>query len=284
MIKRILKSARNLVLERLPPRTAVRCEFLLYHHRLPRLNPPVTFCEKVVHRKIADRDPRMARLTDKILSKEYVCQKLGADWIIPNLWFGETLPLRSERNWPIPFVVKASHGSGWNYFVRSAEEVDWERIETLAAFWLGSTYARRANEWLYTQIQPRLLVEPFVGSGNVAPPDYKFHVFRGQTNFIQVDLGRMQSHRQLFYTPEWKRLPYRYVCPYDSGDVDPPRSLADMLHAAELLGEEFPYIRIDLYDIHGKPKFGEFTFYPNSGQVSFKPERVELELGRLWGN
>jgi hypothetical protein len=39
---------------------------------------------------------------------------------------------------------------------------------------------------------------------------------------------------------------------------------------------------LDLYEIEGRPYFGEMTFYPNSGRYAFKPESVELELGRLW--
>lgn len=261
---------------------ALKLDFLYFHHRWPRLNPPLTFSEKIVHRKLVDRDPRLPRLSDKILAKEHVAAALGSEWIIPNLWTGEQLPPRSERNWPIPFVVKASHGSNWNVFVRSEEELDWKRIETSAARWLRRRHAGRAKEWLYAQIQPRLLAEPFVGRGKIAPPDFKFHVFAGRTAFIQVDLGRLQMHRQLFYDPQWKRLPYWYVCPYDNGEVDPPESLAEMLRAADLLGRDFPYVRVDLYEIDGRPKFGEFTFYPNSGQKSFKPESVELELGRLW--
>ena len=270
------------MLQLLPAPLALRLEFYLYHHRLPHLNPPVTFSEKVVHRKMVDRDPRMPRLSDKILAKEYISETLGKEWIIPNLWTGEKLPPRSQRNWPIPFVLKATHGSGWNVFVRSENELDWDRIEPFTDRWLRSTHAPRAKEWLYTQIRPRLLVEPFVGRGDVSPPDYKFHVFAGRTVCIQVDLDRYQSHRQLFYDPEWKRLPYWYVCPFDEGHVDPPKSLPEMLRAAELLGRDFPYVRVDLYEIDGRPMFGELTFYPNSGQVSFKPESVELEFGRLW--
>src|SRR5215469_5109306 len=107
----MLRPVRDFVLEHLPPRVAIQLDFLFFHHRLPRLNPPVTFSEKIVHRKITEHDPRMPRLADKILAKELICEKLGAEWIIPNLWFGDRLPPRSERNWPVPFVVKASHGS-----------------------------------------------------------------------------------------------------------------------------------------------------------------------------
>lgn len=70
--------------------------------------------------------------------------------------------------------------------------------------------------------------------------------------------------------------------PFPGRGIDPPKCLADMIRGADLLGSGFPYVRIDLYEIEQKPMFGEFTFYPNSGQFSFKPESVEQELGRLW--
>lgn len=279
-----LRWLRDMVLQRLPLKTSIRLEFLCFHGRLPRLNPPITFSEKVVYRKMTDRDPRMSQLQDKILAKEHVARTLGEDWIIPNLWTGDRLPPRSERNWPIPFVIKANHGSAWNCFVRSEKELDWDRIEAHARQWLKTTFGKHIHEWLYSQIKPRLLVEPFVGRNEAAPADYKFHIFGGRVAFIQVDLGRLQTHRQLFYSPDWKKLPYVYVCEYDEGELECPSCLAEMIRGAELLGKDFPYVRVDLYEIDGNPTFSEFTFYPNSGKIAFKPESIEYELGRLWPN
>jgi hypothetical protein len=281
-LKSWVKAVRNKVLETLPLRTAIQLEFLLYHKRLPRLSPPLTFNEKIVYRKLNERNPLMARLSDKVLAKEYIASVLGPEWVIPTLWSGSALPPREERKWPIPYVLKASHGSGWNYFVRSAEEQDWDEMERAAAQWLKTIYGRRSLEWAYAQLKPGLLVEPFVGRGEVAPPDYKLFVFGGRTAFVQVDLGRLQEHRQFFYDPEWKRQSFRYICPYDPEEIPPPESLRQMVEAADKLGEPFGFVRVDLYEIEGKPYFGEFTFYPNGGQFTFKPPSTELRLGTMW--
>jgi hypothetical protein len=111
-----------------------------------------------------------------------------------------------------------------------------DRIEASAQRWLNSTHARHAHEWLYTRVQPGLLVEPFMGVAGVAPPDYKFLVFDGRTAYIQVDLGRMQTHRQLFYDTDWNRQKFEYLCPWTNEEVPPPRSLPQMIAAANLLG------------------------------------------------
>lgn len=279
---KIVKSLWDQLLTVLPPRSAVTLEYLGYHHRLPRLDHPRTFCEKIAQRKLRDRDPRMPMLADKILAKREVARLLGPEWVIPTVWSGDRLPPRSERRWPIPYVLKASHGSGWNLFVQSKADQNWDVIEATAQEWLNRTYGEHAHEWLYSQMRPGLLVEPFLGTAGVAPPDYKFLVFDGRTAYIQVDLGRMQTHRQLFYDTRWNRQPFEYICPWTDEEAPPPRSLARMIEAANTLGAGFAFARVDLYEIDGDPRFGEMTFYPNSGRYAFKPRSVDLELGRLW--
>jgi hypothetical protein len=266
----------------LPLRAAIMVEFLYFHRRLPRLDQPRTFCEKIAQRKLYDRNPLLPELSDKIRAKEYVARELGSDWVIPNLWSGSQLPPREERRWPIPYLLKANHGSSWNCFVLSKAEEDWDAIEAKASKWLSKTYGQHAVEWLYTQIRPGLIVEPFLGANGIAPADYKFFVFGGRTVYIQVDLGRLQTHRQLFYDVHWKRQKFEYICPWTDEEAERPESLAAMIEAANHLGAPFPFARVDLYEIDGKPRFGEMTFYPNSGRYAFKPESAEREMGRLW--
>ncbi len=52
-----------------------------------------------------------------------------------------------------------------------------------------------------------------------------------------------------------------------------------MVKIAEKLSEDFPYARVDLYNIKGRIVFGEITFYPWSGYVKFTPEDFDFELG-----
>jgi len=278
----LLNALRAAVFHRLRPMTAIKLEFLWYNRRLPRLDPPVTFNEKIAYRKLYDRDPRLPRLADKVHVKEQIARLLGEQWVIPTLWTGDRLPPREERNWPIPYVLKANHGSGWNLFVRAKEDEDWDRIEKMTERWLRSTYGRVTKEWLYSEIKPRLLVEPFVSDDGEMPPDYKLFVFCGRTAMVQVDLGRMGNHRQYFYDAKWNRLKFTYVWPYEKDDILPPRSLDKLLWAASRLGDPFSFARIDFYEVRGEPLFGEFTFYPSGGRFPFNPESIELELGRLW--
>jgi hypothetical protein len=55
-----------------------------------------------------------------------------------------------------------------------------------------------------------------------------------------------------------------------------------MVPIAEKLSEDFPFARIDLYNIQGRIVFGEITFYPGSGFHNFTPDSFDFELGSHW--
>lgn len=243
---------------------------------------PVTFNEKVQRMKIFNRDPRLPERENKILVKEFVRKKLGSEWVTPILWQGENLPPLAQRTWPIPFVIKANNGCGWNVFVRQKSDLDWNRIEKLTEEWHRTQFGADLGEWLYGEIKPALLVEPFIGGHSDLPIDYKLWVFRGKVQFIQVDTDREHAHKRTMFDRNWNPLPFTLVYPQDARSIPKPASLNLMIEAAEILVEDFPFVRVDFYEISGRPKFGEMSFYPESGFGSFDPPDWNAKVGQLW--
>ena len=43
--------------------------------------------------------------------------------------------------------------------------------------------------------------------------------------------------------------------------------------------KDFPYVRVDFYDVDGKIYFGEMTFFPGSGYYDFEPDEFDFILG-----
>lgn len=247
----------------------------------PNVLNPKTFSEKIQRRKLFDRDARLPLRADKIAVKYFVQQKLGSDWITPTLWFGTKLP--DKCDWPIPFVIKASHGSAMNYFVRNEQELKWPEIENLCCKWLQDRYyGPWGGEWLYSQIEPRLLVEPFIGDLAALPVDYKLWTFHGRVEFIQVDTDREHAHKRTMFDREWWRLPFTTGYPVDEREIARPRHLNEIVRAAEALAEDFAFVRVDFYDLPSGPRFGEMTFYPDSGLAQFSPAEYDFEIGSLW--
>jgi hypothetical protein len=244
------------------------------HRRRARLEAPLLFTEWVQHRKLHDRDPRLPALADKVRVKGFVAERLGTEWVTPTLWRGQSLP--SEPAWDFPYVVKSRHGCGHTVVVHdSTGHVEAARQSRK---WMQCSYGAWLDEWLYGEIERGLLVEPFIGEGIALPVDYKVFVFGGRARFVQVHLGRGEEHRWIVFDPQWRR-----VSPA-SDDADPPvpHSLSTMLKAAERLAEGFCFVRADFYEVKGKSRFGELTFYPGSGLERVEPPRLDLLMGLLW--
>lgn len=256
-------------------RLRIGTTYLWRHHRLPDISRPTRFTELVQHRKLFDRDPRMPLFSDKVRAKQLVADLIGAQWITPTLWHGQTLPVLPE--WPVPFVVKSAHGCNQNAYVRDGSE-DWDAIRRRSVGWLSRTYGTWLDEWLYTQIPRSVLVEPFIGHGGQLPLDYKLYVFSGRVAFVQVHLDRATRHRWILFDRNWRRVS---AVSHDD-DPSPPTSLDRMIEAAETLGRSFDFVRVDLYEIDAEPRFGEMTFYPGSGLDRFDPPSLDTVVGAHW--
>ena len=242
------------------------------------------FSEKIYFRKIWDRNPEMSRMADKVLVKEIVRSRIGDRYVIPTLWNGTDMSsLRTTmKSLTEPFVVKANHGSGWNIFVRNAAERKYEEIVEKCRAWLSQTYGRTRGEWLYSGIEPQILIEPYISGLSGLPIDYKFFVFSGKAHYIQIDTDRETNHKRCFYDTSWTKQSFELGFPLEPAEIERPASLDEMIHAAESLVRDFSFARVDFYEIEGVPLFGETTFYPGSGLEKFTPTHWNERLGQLW--
>ena len=256
-------------------RLRVHLTYLWRHRRKARLDNPQLFTELIQARKLFDRNAAMPPLADKLLAKDHVARALGSQWVIPTLWHGTELPER--QRWPAPFVVKARHGCNQRAFIRSARD-DWQAVRESAQGWMRHRYGYWLDEWLYSRIEKGLLIEPFMGSNGQLPLDYKFYVFGGRVEYVQVHIDREYRHRWVIFDRVWKRVSRA------TGDADPapPLSLRAMIEAAEQLGRQFDFVRADFYQIGRTPMFGELTFYPGSGLDPFDPPSLDAEMGARW--
>jgi hypothetical protein len=265
----------------LPDRLAVQAQYYRVHKKFANIDHPETFTEKIQARKLSPYPEIYAELCDKVTVKDFVKRTVGEDVVIPTIWAGTELPASRPEAWPLPFVVKSNHTSGWNIFVRE-DNVDWGEVRTQANAWVHKPWQPHIREGWYNQMKRQILVEPLIGNPNESLNDYKFFVFGGRTEYIQVDTDRFSAHQRAFYDRNWIRQPFGFLYPVEDKDVPKPMHFDRMLEIAEKLGADFDFVRVDLYDLPEGPKFGEMTFAPESGYGRFTPSSYDLELGRLW--
>jgi hypothetical protein len=245
--------------------------------RYPNLLRPKTFNEKLLYRMAFDRRRVLITLQDKYAAREYVRHRAG-DNILPQLYWVTKNPgdIPFDRL-PARFVVKATHGCGYNYLVPDKAMVDWADVLAKCARWLNSNYYPECQEWAYKHIEPRIIVEEFISdaTGRGALP-YRVDVYGGRVQLIQVDaVGRCDN-----YDRSWNRLDFKG--PLEPiGGVPRPALLGDLIDCAEAVGAGLDFIRVDFY-ITTKVYFGEMCVYPSAGLRPFAPKKWDRHFGDLW--
>jgi hypothetical protein len=264
------------VLFRLPLRLKRAVLYREAHGRRPR-RPPQTFTEKIDWRVVHDRRPLIGRLGDKLAMRAYATDICPTVRIPAVLWSGTDVAALADMDLPDRWVLKPNHGSMRVHIGTGRPDV--AELRRITTGWLDEPLFRTRGEWVYSQARRLLLVEEFLGSGD-PPVDFKFLVFGGRVELVQVDTGRFGDHRRRLYTPDW--TPVDVAEAVAPGPVTPPpTSLARMLEVASVLGAAFDFVRVDLYDVDGEIWFGELTPYPGGGLDPFDPA-LNARLGALW--
>lgn len=275
MIFRTKRAIQELATHLMGTAAIEKLKFFRAHRTFPNLETPQTFSEKIVWRKLYDRDPRLQPYVDKHQIKQIVADLVGPHVIIPTLAVYDRVE-DVQLDWPLPFVVKCTHASATNVFVTT--EADKANVRSKLARYMRYDHARRTNEWAY-QIRPRIIIEPMLLVDGKKPNDFKLQVFDGRVRAIQVDTDRYSAdHRRIYYTPQWEMMDLRLTIPR-SDPVKRPAALEQMIDIAETIGRDFSYARVDLYE---GPLFGEVTFYPGAGYEKFYPQCWDRWFGDLW--
>lgn len=253
------------------------------HGALPNLLRPQTFNEKILHRKLFDRQPWLTQCTDKYAVRSFVAARLGTD-ILPELYWAGDEPSRIPfSSLPAKFVVKPTHGSGWVRLVADKSQLDSAELVRTCETWLAQSYYKMTREWCYKNIPPRIIVEEFLDDGtDNAPIDYKLFVFNGRVQMVQVDSNRFCGHRRDLYDTKWNRLDVRYNYPNSDKGLPQPLHLPEMIRAAEILASGTEFLRADFYHTGERIYLGELTTTPEAGLGRFDPAGFDLRLGALW--
>jgi len=258
-------------------------EFFFLNGYWPDFVEPRSFNEKIAVRKFRKPHKLSTIVADKWSVREYV-QSKGLSSILPHvLWCGDSIDEIPFEAFPDKFVVKATHGSGWNIIVENKEMIDINSIKTQCKQWLSTKYSSTLKESHYDEIKPRIIIEAFILDDIYGVPlDFKFFCFNGKVHYVQVDAGRYVDHTRNIYNTSWQEMPFVFGFP--RGEViAKPKEFDKMIEIAEQLSDDFDFCRIDLYcQNDAKIFFGEITLTPEAGLGRFSPREWDFKLGGLW--
>lgn len=267
----------------LPDKLMLKLQYRIKLGRKLNLDNPIRFSEKIQWYKINYRNPVMHQCVDKYKVREYVKAKGLESILVPLYAHYESIEQVEWDKLPNQFVIKTQNGGGGLNVVVCADRSKLnipEINKKLQCKKKKSNYGGR--EWAYYWSDPGIVVEKLLVNREdpaAGVNDYKIFCYSGTAKYIIVDVDRYIGHKRNFYDRDWNNLNVISDCPASDREINRPENLEEMLRIAEELSKDFPFVRVDLYNVDGKVYFGELTFYPWSGYVQYAPDEADFWLG-----
>lgn len=247
------------------------------------LDAPQTFNEKLQWLKLYDRKPEYTMMVDKYRVREYIAQKIGAEYLIPLLGVWNSPDEIDFAALPEQFVLKCNHNSGLGMCIcKDKSTLDLRKVRRELRKGLRQDYYLPGREWPYKDVPRKIIAEKYMIDNDVNElRDYKFFCFRGEVKCFKVDFDRFIDHRANYFDPNGNPMPFgEVVCPpKPDKQLVLPKNLGKMISLAEKLSGDIPFLRVDFYNVQGRIYFGELTFSPASGMGKFIPEEWDAILG-----
>ena len=250
------------------------------------LQNPRSYNEKIIWKKIYDRNPLLPLTADKYLARTYIKDVLGEEKareiLIPLLYVTdkpETIPFEKLK---IPYIIKPNHASGLRIIVEN-KQYDKNKIIKTCKKWLQTPYGLEKLEWAYQPVKRKIIIEKLLREDDSSiPKDFKFQMYHGKCRIVAVVFNRMCNPTKSYFDEKLNLLPVRKMAFPQGPKIKKPINYKKMLELAEILSKDFDYIRVDFYNLNGKIYFGELTHYTASGIEIYIPKKYDFEFGKYW--
>jgi hypothetical protein len=240
--------------------------------RQPNIAFPVRYSERMLWRKVVDRNPDFVTFSDKLATKDFI-QRVCPDLPVPRtLWAGTAANEIPEALLQQDVFIKANHGCNFNHRSRGLP-CDRAVLTKMTDEWLKTSYGHdgAGGQWTYDLVDRKIFVEETIGGDCIDLMEFNVRASNGRALLGSV-MGKVKTPEQ------W----YCYLDPqggptWGMQDTDgtPPPPLPSELNIAgpylkavrfaERLSVGTDYARYDfLWD--GQTLYGgEITVFPAAG-------------------
>lgn len=244
------------------------------------LKNPKTFNEKIQWLKIHDypNNQLVIQGADKYRVRKYVQEKGLENILVPMIAHWDN---PKKINWdklPDKFVLKCNHGCAYNILCADKSSFDKEDAVKKMKKWMKEDFGAFNIETHYSKIVPHITCEEYLGECII---DYKFFCFNGEPKYMYVssDLVHDRQAQIGFFYLDGTKMPLIRddYAPMDIEELPP--FFENMKKDAEVLCEDFPFVRVDFFVANNTYYFAELTFTPSGGMMPFNPDKYDLEWG-----
>ena len=258
----------------IPDKVYMHMYFKAKLHYEPDFENPRTFNEKLQWYKLNYHNPALTQLADKYEVRSFVEERVGAEYLVPLYGVYGSVDEIDLDKLPEKFVLKCTHDSQSTFVCTDKSNFDFQDVKKRLDVAIHRNWYWQGREWAYRDITPRVVAEEYLDEpGRETPTDYKFYCFDGKIALVQTDADRFTNHDMQYFSPEWEQCG---DINHEMSNHEPtlkPENYDLMLLLSEKLSAGFPHVRVDWYNICGKPYFGEMTFYTGGGTIPSMPKK-----------
>lgn len=245
------------------------------------LDNPQTFTEKLNWLKLHDRNPLYHKLVDKYEVKQWVAERIGSEYVVENYALYDSVDEIDFDKLPNKFVLKCTHNSGRIVICQDKLKLNKnEAIKILLQGMATRDYSLQNREWAYEGVKPRIIAEELLVDNTYEDlVNYKFWCFHGEPQVMYVTV-KTDNIWENFYDMDFQLLNISHGFPKYNGTIDKPVAFEQMKEIARKLSHGILHVRVDLYQIKGKVKFSELTFYDWGGFCPISPIEWDYKIGK----
>jgi len=261
------------------PYLYISLNYYRYRGKFPKLKDPKNLSEIILQQIYTGKINKYKNFVDKIKVRDFI-KNMGYEEILPKVYgIWEDANNIEFDKFPERFVLKTNHGCGEHYICKDKSKLNEAVARQLMDISVSTEYG--LTETQYHSIKPLIYCEEYIddGTGNL-PIDYKFMCLDGEIKSILIVTNRETEYKLKTYDIDWEEQDFitpKFKYPES---IKRPKNLNEMIAIAKKLSKEFDFVRVDLYDTGKKIYFGELTFTPHAGIMSYFTQNALEEMGR----
>ena len=276
------------------PKKAFEMKWNRFYRRKFPWDNPRTLNEKVTWMAVYTDTSKWTEYTDKYEVRKHIA-KLGLKDLLTECYgvWDHAEDIDFDKL-PEKFVLKCTHDCGSTIIIRDKGKMNKREVVDFLNKHIAVRYGYASCEPHYTLIKPRVMAESLIEMDNSetfsseTTVDHKIRCIDGKAQYDMVcydrkldsGSGGSKTVYDLYDIHTWTPMRQNLADPdVEYKEVPRPENLEKMIEIAEQIGQGFPQVRVDLYNVKGKIYFGEMTFTAFSGMNN----HFTMEFQRMIG-
>lgn len=242
------------------------------------LKNPKTINEKIQWLKLYDNTIKLKSiLTDKVLVRDFIKDKIGEEYLKPVLWVGKKFDKIPFETLPETFVIKTNHGCKWHSIIKSKKFLldnpsIYNMTRNKIEGWMDQSFFGWSDfEVQYKDIKPQIFVEAFIAHQNEPNTEFEIWCFNGVPRIFQMLRKAERTNRKVSsFNENFEHINIKFMPTDILIQEDANEHLKKAVELSKILAKDFKLVRVDWVLFENKLYFNEMTFTPYSGFIHFK--------------